>query len=135
MDSYVYLEQGVFEMKTELRDNWITALRSGKYNQAREVLHGGFNSYCCLGVLCKVAGAEFEEYAPDVDYPDVVWENRPVLKGDTLADEMGESLKSSFLQEIGLSSTEEQELIKLNDDERFDFIQIADHIEKNIPGE
>jgi len=37
------------------RTKWVKALRSGKYEQAKGVLHNG-TGYCCLGVLCVVAG-------------------------------------------------------------------------------
>ena len=56
-----------------LRTTWTTALRSGKYQQARRRLRddGGF---CCLGVLCDVSkkgkwaarGSYFAE--PESDY-------------------------------------------------------------------
>lgn len=37
--------------------NWIDALRSGKYNQGRKYLHTYIDSdhrFCCLGVLCDL---------------------------------------------------------------------------------
>lgn len=39
---------------------WVVALRSGKYKQARHRLKNG-DGYCCLGVACIVAGKEFDE--------------------------------------------------------------------------
>lgn len=47
-------------MDPKIKADWLTGLRSGEYKQA----HGGLQvergdgemSYCCLGVLCKVAG-------------------------------------------------------------------------------
>lgn len=42
-------------MDTELKAKWVAALRSGEYQQARGTLFDG-EGYCCLGVLCKVAG-------------------------------------------------------------------------------
>lgn len=33
---------------------WIAALRSGQYDQGREKLFNGYNSYCCLGVACEI---------------------------------------------------------------------------------
>ena len=40
-----------------LKKAWVEALRSGKYKQGRLALYDKHNeSYCCLGVLCKVAG-------------------------------------------------------------------------------
>ena len=40
-----------------LKQKWIAALRSGEYPQTRRTLHNG-DGYCCLGVLCEVAGLE-----------------------------------------------------------------------------
>lgn len=46
-------------MKTEIKDRWLEALRSGEYKQGKgrlvkETDDGTFN-YCCLGVLCDLA--------------------------------------------------------------------------------
>lgn len=50
-------------MRTEVRDRWLAALRSGEYAQGKTYL--GFqlpdarrSSYCCLGVLCELAVAD-----------------------------------------------------------------------------
>jgi hypothetical protein len=40
--------------KEEARKLWVSALRSGDFNQCEGVLQSG-NSYCCLGVACVVA--------------------------------------------------------------------------------
>ena len=45
-------------MDANVKQLWISALRSGEYDQGRGVLHyerDGVHSYCCLGVLCDVA--------------------------------------------------------------------------------
>ena len=50
-------------MNTEVKQKWIDALRSGKYDQGSEKLRS-VNGYCCLGVLCdlysKEQGTEWE---------------------------------------------------------------------------
>jgi hypothetical protein len=50
-------------MNTEVKQKWIDALRSGKYEQGSEKLRS-VTGYCCLGVLCdlysKEQGAEWE---------------------------------------------------------------------------
>jgi hypothetical protein len=38
------------------RKLWVKALRSGKYKQGTKVLRSADNAFCCLGVLCAVAG-------------------------------------------------------------------------------
>lgn len=66
-------------MDKKLKAKWVKALLSGKYPQGSgalyEKMHGG---YCCLGVLCAVAGASPDEltgrgYPEDVEkYADVI---------------------------------------------------------------
>lgn len=46
-------------MDAKLKAEWIAALRSGQYKQAREALRDG-DGYCCLGVLCLVAGISLD---------------------------------------------------------------------------
>lgn len=46
-------------MKTEVKEKWVAALRSGQYPQARGVLNRTEPpGFCCLGVLCELAAAE-----------------------------------------------------------------------------
>lgn len=43
-------------MKPEIKKLWVEALRSGRYQQTKDVLHNRQdNSFCCLGVLCDLA--------------------------------------------------------------------------------
>ena len=45
-------------MNPEIKAQWVTALRSGDYQQGGNVLHrrtNGEHRYCCLGVLCDIA--------------------------------------------------------------------------------
>lgn len=42
------------KMDQELKQNWVDALRSGKYKQARSVLRTKNNEFCCIGVLCDL---------------------------------------------------------------------------------
>ncbi len=49
-------------MTPELKTKWVEALRSGRYAQTdgelRRQPFGGRFEYCCLGVLCDVAGKD-----------------------------------------------------------------------------
>lgn len=47
-------------MDAELKAKWIAALRSGEFKQTRGYLKDDAG-YCCLGVLCKVQGADFSK--------------------------------------------------------------------------
>lgn len=42
-------------MNKEVKDQWVTALRSGEYEQGRSQLQTSDGKFCCLGVLCEVA--------------------------------------------------------------------------------
>lgn len=48
-------------------DQWVEALRSGKYKQGKGCLRYGDN-YCCLGVLCEVAGIPAVPNGPYFSY-------------------------------------------------------------------
>lgn len=52
-------------MKPDIKQAWLTALRSGDYQQGQGYLRQG-DQYCCLGVLCdlygKAVGPEWDEY-------------------------------------------------------------------------
>jgi hypothetical protein len=45
----------------DLRKKWVDALRSGKYKQGKGYLHSKDDTFCCLGVLCDVAGVPSTE--------------------------------------------------------------------------
>jgi hypothetical protein len=44
-------------VKKEVKDKWLTALRSGEYKQGPGALRRG-DEFCCLGVLCDLAVKE-----------------------------------------------------------------------------
>jgi hypothetical protein len=48
-------------MDAKLKADWVKALRSGEYRQARGALQDKTGALCCLGVLCKVAGLEIRK--------------------------------------------------------------------------
>ncbi len=41
-------------MDANLKAQWLTALRSGQYEQGRYALRTPSNKFCCLGVLCDI---------------------------------------------------------------------------------
>lgn len=45
-------------MKTEYKERLLAALKSGKYQHAKEFLRTS-EGYCCLGVLCDITKDEF----------------------------------------------------------------------------
>jgi hypothetical protein len=48
------------KMDPILKANWCKALRSGEYVQGQGTLRNDAGQYCCLGVLCVVAGLELD---------------------------------------------------------------------------
>jgi len=50
------LIDGKFQFTRQLKQDWITALKSGKYIQYQYSLKNpeGCNEYCCLGVLAEI---------------------------------------------------------------------------------
>lgn len=42
-------------MNKEVKDKWLTALRSGEYKQGQAYMRTDHDEYCCLGVLCELA--------------------------------------------------------------------------------
>ena len=99
-------------MEKELKEKWISALRSGKYEQGKRHLSLD-NCYCCLGVLLEVdqAGGCGKHYGLDEDH-----------------DEM---LFGEELDRFGLSDRSANELARLNDG-GCSFDEIADWIEDYV---
>lgn len=60
------------KLKPEVKDLWITALRSGRYAQGRGKLSTP-TGYCCLGLLCELAieeGVDLKKEVETVSYYD-----------------------------------------------------------------
>ncbi|WP_024516788.1 hypothetical protein [Bradyrhizobium sp. Tv2a-2] len=107
-------------MDAELKAKWVKALRSGKYQQARGQLKDG-DRYCCLGVLCDIAGrGEFETRDRLGD--------SFVYNGDRTQGTLPEQLSV----EIELSPIAESTCWKMNDQRFLTFPEIADWIEENL---
>lgn len=47
-------------MDKEIKDKWLAALKSGKYEQGQGRLRSSADKYCCFGVLCDILGKEWE---------------------------------------------------------------------------
>ena len=88
-------------MAPELKAQWIAALRSEEYTQGYNSLRTGNGYYCCLGVLCMV-----------LERPDLLFTSYEHLR------------KTS-----GLTTSETDGCVELNDVAQLSFNQIADYIE------
>lgn len=102
-------------MKKELKDKWVAALRSGKYEQGQNYLRTEKNKYCCLGVLCEVAGIEPVLLKDGYHY------------GTDNAD-----LDNDLMNKFGLNRDHIYNLIQMNDDDEESFEAIANYIESDL---
>ena len=66
-------------MKSEIKERWLTALRSGKYEQSKDALKSP-EGYCCLGVLCDVVKGDLN----------INWENFDTITHDSIYEILGE---------------------------------------------
>jgi hypothetical protein len=127
-------------MKSQVKEKWIAALRSGEYDQGIERLRT-LTRFCCLGVLCdlysKETGIEWNYHSPSEGHS---------LSGFEF-DGQREFLPSSVVEWSGLEtrspeinilvSDEDEEyldtqaLAELNDNGE-NFFKIADLIEENF---
>lgn len=102
-------------MKPEIKERWLKALRSSKYQQGRGRLRTGSafphgkDAFCCLGVLCDITSPNEWSY---------IWTSGKI--GSQVASELGVELYQT-------------KLITMNDKELASFEEIADWIEANIP--
>lgn len=120
---------GFNPLKPDVKEKWLSALRSGDYKQTRATLSDTMG-YCCLGVvaneclpkasIARMAGAVMS-VSP---YPD-----RP-MDLETVGVGYSASLPDWALGYLELDPDAQTRLIELNDTEQADFSSIADWIEK-----
>ncbi len=134
-------------MNPEIKERWITALRSDEYRQTTNYLNRN-GGYCCLGVLCEIAvedGVVTKSfYDPDetiVMYsdPNDGYDKTTKVLPDAVAQWAGFGLTDNPEVEIFVdlhdSSGERLRkisLAELNDRAGFNFHQIADVIEEKF---
>jgi hypothetical protein len=115
---------------TPNQQQWITALRSGKYTQGKGCLHNT-DGFCCLGVAAKefltddvVVAEVTDKY--DIDYASWSYDTEDEMAPDHVMKALG------LYDSNGSSRTNDDlmMLTHLNDDDST-FEQIADIIEAN----
>lgn len=137
-------------MKTDIKELWTTALRSGDYKQAAGRLYASeIKGYCCLGVLCELAvEAGVIEPRKDTVYGNVIYASffdgneldLPVSVREWAGLEDADPLLSA---EAGVYVDDEGDEFSYagvrasfaNDTLGWDFNKIADAIDANIAGE
>jgi hypothetical protein len=114
-----------------IKKSWTSALRSGKFRQCQGTLRRNYlahaeisSSYCCLGVLCDILQPPGENlWKEEIDSDDKpYWIYRGAVN----------SLTEDLRNETKLSASDVAYLMKMNDDDRMPFPQIADWIEHNL---
>ncbi len=112
-------------MDKQLKEDWVKALRSGKYEQGQDYLCDEAR-YCCLGVLCEI----HPEVTKKVNGAGVVTFTTP------LGEIPDEEFQLHQLEFFGLQSIQQHKLVHMNDgtggEPRRSFSYIADYIEQDI---
>ena len=131
-------------MNTQIKQKWIDALRSGKYEQGSEKLRT-VTGYCCLGVLCDLYSQEHNtqwEFRGDEEI-------NPQSQDYWYFDEYSEFLPESVMNWAELKSHNPTVRVDVEDDEDednwsytdqlsdvndsgYDFSQIANIIEAQL---
>jgi hypothetical protein len=110
-------------MKQDIKEKWLTALRSGNYKQGRFVLRNPLDQYCCLGVLCDISSlGNWVSFNTYFQYTTKTSGNAEGLC--FLPEEVEYSLQLPY--------NEESKLSDMNDVERMSFEQIANYIENKL---
>lgn len=118
-------------MTPELKEKWLTDLKSGKYPKTRGHLKDKIG-YCCLGVLCETAGIGFRDelvgYGGSLD--EARWfAPKPDAGGFKVHD--GNTLSDYGLKQFGLSTFDLESLIDSNDNhDTFD--PVIEYIEEHL---
>lgn len=115
-----------WENYMSIKEDWIKALRSGKYKQGTGCLRKG-NEYCCLGVLCEVLDLEFIPlYVEDDLFADIEREIDNKLLYGIQGNEGG--IPHNILRTRKIKINQDY-FVELNDGREFSFEQIANVLE------
>jgi hypothetical protein len=111
-----------------IKEEWIPALRSGEYKQGNSYLHRSNDSFCCLGVACKLLVDKinlqvFEDSAQGVYY----YNHSSGTLPKTVLEFLGLSVESDSMK-----SELECSLINMNDIHGASFNKIADYLEEFV---
>ncbi|SRR6266851_385778 len=102
-------------MNADIKEKWVAALRSGKYQQTREGYLQKDGRFCCLGVLCDLLDP-------------AKWATE---HGDTRWDGNISMLPGHVSERTAIAAHIPSELITMNDTDQ-SFAEIADWIETNL---
>ena len=113
-------------MNPQIKQKWVSALRSGKYQQTKNRLHNEYG-FCCLGVLCDLYGKENNvEWEISEDSGKYMFQN----KGASLPSSVRKWADLEYLDPY-VNYKKTNTLVGLND-MGFTFNEIADLIEEHL---
>ncbi len=113
-------------MKKSVAKKWTKALRSKKFKQGMHSLHDAeANSYCCLGVLCVLAGKD-KKY---INNRDNAKDNTSLPGPIVYKDFAGMQTNNGSLPGFGKHS--EAKALSVMNDSGQTFDEIADFIDEN----
>ena len=104
------------KMNPQVKEKWIDALRSGKYEQGSERLRG-VNGYCCLGVLCDLYAQEHNKEWDFRGYDEYSEEVNPRPMDYWYFEEQSEFLPESVKKWAGLSTSNPNVKVDVTDDD------------------
>lgn len=110
-------------MQAELKQKWVEALRSGKYQQGKAMLRSRDGEFCCLGVLCDLVAPSAWEFSP--------------VEGCFMVHGRSGYIPAELLLTVGASGLDDdgqERLVDMNDNGA-SFADIAGFIEQNIPAD
>ena len=119
-------------MDAELKEKWVAALRSGDYPQTRFALNRTKShdeapvGFCCLGVLCEVAGLPKE-----ADYDNEFFVTYLMLDSNGEQTECAATLSTEQAKIFGIEEVAPK-LMDMNDSVGKNFDEIADWIEQHV---
>lgn len=115
-------------MNSQIKQQWMEALRSGKYAQAFGALQLTEMGFCCLGVLCDL----HRQLTDNGRWIDSSQKEGvcSLYVGDDFV--VLDKLPSTMLDWAGLTESACDELINLNDIQKNTFDQIAAWIDVNL---
>lgn len=120
------METKLFAIPRGFAEKWITALRSGDYEQGKSALKSE-NKYCCLGVACAINGftelGKAQFIAPN---------NTFGITANNGTKDINKIIKSIPKLLIGNEKNHFVELVTDMNDNDKSFEEIADWIEQNV---
>ena len=119
-------------MTTELYNNWITALTSGKYTAGNDMLRdrktGHEDLYCCLGVVCDLSKLGRWEISVDEEEFYYRTDDNKDITVDAVIELQGASNDNLFVSMHYLPNDVQHELNLRTNDGTFSFGELSEEL-------